>query len=50
MIIENAKLTEYDRVMAFYYAVIDGFEGMPYHPRWQKDLYPAQETLKSAFP
>lgn len=46
MIIEKVKSAEYDRVKAFYYAVIDGFEGMPYHPCWEKDIYPAPEQLK----
>ena len=29
MIIEKVKSAEYGKVMEFYYAVIDGFEGMP---------------------
>ena len=46
MIIDKIEISEYDRVRAFYHAVIDGFEGMPYHPCWEKDIYPAPGQLK----
>ncbi len=33
---------------AFYHSAIDAMEGKPYHPMWQKDIYPAPEALRTA--
>ncbi len=48
MIIRKAETAEYDAVRAFYHSVIDAMEGRPYHPMWQKDIYPAPEELRAA--
>ena len=48
MIITKALQEEYDSVRLFYHSMIDALEGNPYHPKWQKDIYPSQEDLKSA--
>ena len=47
MTITKAAPQEYDAVRAFYFEVIDGFEGKEYHPCWEKDIYPAPEQLRS---
>lgn len=47
MTITKAAPEEYDAVRAFYFEVIDGFEGREYHPCWQKDVYPAPDELRS---
>ena len=48
MIIRKAKTTEYHDVRAFYHSAIDAMEGRPFHPMWQKDIYPAPEELQTA--
>ena len=48
MIISKALPEEYNSVRLFYYSLIDAMDGSPYHPMWQKDIYPSQEELKSA--
>lgn len=45
MDIEVIKPDEYDDLHAFYFDVIDGFEGKAYHPCWKKDIYPSVEDL-----
>ena len=47
MTIMKAAPQEYDAVRAFYFDVIDGFEGKEYHPCWEKDVYPVPEQLRS---
>lgn len=46
--IRKAKTNEYERVLEFYYHLIDDMQGMVYHPKWQKGVYPAPEELKIA--
>lgn len=46
MIIRRAEKEEYEQICAFYYEVIDGFEGRDYHPGWEKDVYPYPGELK----
>ena len=48
MQIRKAGKSEYESVRAFYHSMIDAMEGTRYHPKWQKDIYPAPESLKSA--
>ena len=48
MIIKKASPEEYKSVRLFYHSMIDALEGKPYHPKWQKDIYPSPEDLKSA--
>lgn len=47
LIISKAEPQEYEAVRAFYFDVIDGFEGREFRPGWQKDVYPAPEELSS---
>ena len=48
MIIRKAEPAEFQEVRAFYHSAIDAMEGSPYHPMWQKDIYPAPEDLRTA--
>lgn len=48
MIITKALPEEYQEVRLFYHSLIDAIEGAVYGPKWQKDIYPAPEDLKSA--
>ena len=48
MTISKAPGNAFQEVRAFYHSLIDALEGSPYHPLWQKDVYPAPEELKSA--
>ena len=48
MVITKAPGDAFPEVRAFYHSLIDALEGAPYHPMWQKDIYPAPEELKSA--
>ena len=45
--IRKALPEEYDKVRYFYYSLIDALEGTRYHPKWQKDVYPAPEELRA---
>ena len=46
--IRKAEISEYERVLDFYYQLIDDMEGMEYHPKWQKGIYPDPEALRTA--
>lgn len=48
MKIEKAKTDDYQRIRAFYHALIDSLEQAEYRPGWKKDIYPAPEDLKEA--
>ena len=48
MIISIAPRDAFQEVRAFYHSLIDALEGSPYHPMWQKDIYPAPAELQSA--
>ena len=48
MIISKASREEYESVRNFYHSMIDALEGTKYHPKWQKDIYPAPEDLRAA--
>ena len=48
MVIAKAPGDAFQEVRAFYHSLIDALEGAPYHPMWQKDIYPAPEELQSA--
>ena len=43
--IRAAKQAEYETVRAFYDSLIDSMEGSPFHPGWEKGIYPAYEYL-----
>jgi len=46
--IRNAEITEYESVMEFYYQLIDDMQGMQYHPKWQKGIYPDPLEVEDA--
>ena len=46
--IKKARPEEYDKIRYFYYSLIDALEGTRYHPKWQRDVYPAPEELRAA--
>ena len=46
--IRKAKANEYERILEFYYHLIDDMQGMEYHPKWQKGIYPDPEELRIA--
>ena len=46
--IRKAKPNEYDKVLKFYYQLIDDMQEMEYHPKWQKGIYPDPKELKIA--
>ena len=48
MVISKAARDEYESVRSFYHSMIDALEGTKYHPKWQKDIYPAPEDMRDA--
>ncbi len=40
MIVRNATIEEFDKVVDFYDNIIDDMQGSKYHPMWQKRIYP----------
>ena len=48
MQIRKAEKNEFDAVRAFYHSMIDAMAGTPFHPKWQKDIYPSRADLQSA--
>ena len=48
MQIKKAETEEYPEVRRFYHSLIDAIQDARYHPKWQKDIYPAPEDLQSA--
>lgn len=48
MDITKASPAEYEAVRQFYHSLIEALDGLPYHPMWQKDVYPAPEALQTA--
>ena len=48
MQIVQALPEEYPEVRRFYHSLIDAIQDAPYHPKWQKDIYPAPEDLRRA--
>lgn len=43
--IRAAKRAEYEAVKDFYDSLIDSMENSPFHPGWEKGIYPAYEYL-----
>lgn len=48
MIIRKAEPKEYAAVCGFYDTLIEEMAVLPYHPKWQKGIYPEYEYLKAA--
>ena len=46
--IRKAEANEYERILDFYFQLIDDMQGMEYHPKWQKGIYPDPKELKIA--
>ena len=42
------EVNETEAVFAFYNTLIDGMEGMEYHPKWKKGIYPDEGWLYSS--
>lgn len=47
-IVRLARTDEYEAVKKFYYELIDKMQNMPYHPKWQKGIYPEDKYIKSS--
>ena len=47
MEIRKVRPEEFDKARYFYYSLIDALEGTRYHPKWQRDVYPAPEELRA---
>ena len=48
MQIRAAVPDEFGAVQAFYWQLIDEMQTLPYHPHWQKGIYPADDELQKA--
>ena len=48
MRIGRAKPEDYGRVRDFYYELIDAMAGARFNPRWEKEVYPTREFLRSS--
>ena len=46
--IRKARPSEWQKVVQFYEALIEGLAGRRYHPKWQKGHYPAPDDLRAA--
>lgn len=46
--IREANIKEYEQVKAFYDRVIEDMQGMEYHPKWQKGVYPEYRYLQES--
>ena len=43
--IRAARADEFEKVRGFYHRLIDMMEGLEFHPRWEKFVYPADDFL-----
>ena len=48
MEIKQAGPDKYEEIRAFYHALIDAIEDLPYGAGWKKDIYPSREMLRDA--
>lgn len=48
MIVRNATIEEFDKVVDFYDNIIDDMQGSKYHPMWQKRIYPTLAFIKES--
>lgn len=48
MQIRKAEENDFAAVRGFYHSMIDAMARTPFHPKWQKDIYPSQADLKTA--
>lgn len=46
--IRKAVPSESEKVRSFYHALIDGIKGSDAHVKWQKDVYPSPDYLRSS--
>lgn len=44
--IRTAKAVEFNKVIEFYHTLIDDMQDSPYHPAWEKDIYPTNDYLE----
>ena len=48
MEIRQAKISELNDVMQFYYDITDDMKGSEFKPGWEKDVYPTREAVQNA--
>ena len=48
MRVRLAEKKDYERVVDFYYTLIDKMRGSKYNPIWEKDVYPTRAQLMEA--
>ena len=48
MLIKAASPEHFDKVMEFYYNLIDDMQDSKYHPGWEKDIYPTRQFIHDA--
>lgn len=46
--IRAARADEFEKVRGFYHRLIDMMEGLEFHPRWEKFVYPADDFLRGS--
>ena len=48
MEIRQAKISELNDVMQYYYDITDDMKGSEFKPGWEKDVYPTREAVQNA--
>ena len=48
LIIRRAELNDLEKVMNFYYELIDDMQNMEYKVLWQKDVYPTKQFIQNS--
>lgn len=46
--IRAARADEFEKVRGFYHRLIDMMEGLEFHPRWEKGVYPSDAFMRSS--
>ena len=48
MIIDKARIEQFEDIRSFYHSLIDGMQGSKFDIGWKKDIYPEPEFLMSS--
>lgn len=48
LLIRLAEKSEFEEIRLFYHSLIDAMQDAKYKPGWEKDVYPANEYLRTA--
>ena len=48
MEIAVARREDFERVMEFYYDLIDSMQDAEFHPAWEKDIYPTRAFVRDS--